>query len=190
MNKRPIKIAITGTHSTGKSTFLDQVEAYLRQKDLIVERFQSIAVDARALGFPILSGHTVDSTLWIMAECMRREAVATLKADVILVDRPVSDALGYLEAALEVSGRSAQPSRMEAVRGIARAYMSEYDLIIETILDSSVPLGPGRDLDGPLRVAAARHIGEFAREYGDRRLTLDSSNQTKVLEDVLRRIAT
>lgn len=189
MNKRPIKIAITGTHSTGKSTFLDMVEAQLKEKELVVERFQSIAVEARALGFPILSGHTVDSTLWIMAECIQREAAASLKADVILVDRPVSDALGYLEAALEVSGRSAKPSRMETVRAIARGYMAEYDFIIETILDPRVPLGPGRDLDGPLRVAAAHHIGVFACEYGARRLTLTSSNQTKVLEEVLSRIA-
>jgi hypothetical protein len=189
LKKRPLKIAITGTHSTGKSTFLDKVESDLKDKGLVVERFQSIAVEARNLGFPILSGHTVDSTLWIMAECIQREAIASITADVILVDRPVSDALGYLEAALEVSGRSANLSRMDVVRGMARAYMSEYDFIIETVLDRSVPLGPGRDPDDALRVAAAYHIAIFAREYGARRLTLTSINQTELLEEVLGRVA-
>ena len=40
-----------------------------------------------------------------MAECMRQEAEASLTCDVILVDRPVLDALGYLQAALEVTCR-------------------------------------------------------------------------------------
>ena len=189
MIARPLKIAITGTHSTGKSTFLDALEAQLRAQDLAIERFGSLALEAQGLRFPILRGHTVDSTLWIMAECMRREAVATRTADVILIDRPVSDALGYLEAALEVSGRTVSAPRLETVRSIARAYLGEYDVIIETILDPDVPLGPGRDLDHELRAAAARHINAFAAEYGPNRLTLTSTNQADVLSEVLRRIA-
>jgi predicted ATPase len=145
LTKRPIKISITGTHSTGKSTFLDKLEAALRAGGLVVERFGSLALEARGLGFPI------DSTLWIIGECIRREASATLRGDVILIDRPVSDALGYLEAALEVSGRSVEPQRLHTIRAIALDYMKEYDVIIETLLDTSVPLGPGRDTDTVLR---------------------------------------
>jgi len=190
LTKRPLKIAITGTHSTGKSTFLDKLESSLKSSGLNVERFGSLALEARKLDFPILRGHTVDSTLWIIGECIRREAVATLRADVILIDRPVSDALGYLEAALEVSGRTVEPQRLDTVKAIARGYMHEYDIVIETILDLKVPLGAGRDADSDLRAAAGRCINEFAAAYGPTRLQLTAENQSQVLEQVLERIST
>lgn len=129
--------------------------------------------------------HTIDSTLWIMAECMRREAEASLVADVILVDRPVSDALGYLEGALAVSGRSVDAERLATLKALARAYAAEYDILIETVLDIEVPLGPARDKDPELRLAAARYIAQFADQFRPDRLKLTSQNRSQVCEDVM-----
>ncbi|WP_219340730.1 hypothetical protein, partial [Escherichia fergusonii] len=70
----PIKIGITGTHSTGKTSFFDAVQEALSPSHLRVVRIGDFARRARSIGFPILRDHTFESTLWIMAECLRLEA--------------------------------------------------------------------------------------------------------------------
>ena len=104
---RPIiKIGIAGTRSTGKSTFLATFASILEERGLKIGPIDDLARRAQSTGLSILTEHTFESTLWIMPECMRQEAEASLTCDVILVDRPVLDALGYLKAALEVTGSS------------------------------------------------------------------------------------
>lgn len=119
------------------------------------------AVSARELGFPILRDHTFESTAWIMAEAIRLETVASLTADVILIDRPVPDAFGYLVAALEVTGRRLEPSRLKCLETMSAAWVNEYDLVFMTELDASIPIGPGRDNDEQFRVAAGLAIASL-----------------------------
>jgi hypothetical protein len=176
MNTGPTKIGITGTHSTGKSTFLSTISRTLMELGLSVGCINDLATRAMRLGFPILTQHTYESTMWIIAEGLRQEAEASLSKDVILVDRPVFDALGYLEAALEVSGRQIDPRRLNELRTIARLHAMEYDLIIVTTFDSSVPLGPGRDQNEQFRGAAARHIAQLTSEIAPGALKLTATN--------------
>ena len=187
MTQRAFKIAVTGTHSTGKTAFLNLLSDRFSERRLSLQRIGSLAVAARDAGFPILRDHTIDSTLWIMAECIRQEAACTLTSRVILIDRPVSDALGYLEAALEVTGREVHPQRLETLKALAGAYMCEYDVFIETVLDPAIPLGPYRDKDGDLRASAARHITDFADKHRTDRLRLTSDNQVTLINKVLHR---
>ena len=154
MTSGPCKIAVAGTHSTGKTTFLRRLEDELAQRGFSPRYVHDSAVYARDLGFPILRDHTFESTAWIMAEAIRLETVASLSADVILVDRPVPDALGYLVAALEVTGRTLAPGRLERLEAICAAWMGEYDLTFVTQLNHDIPIGPGRDDDHEFRVAA------------------------------------
>src|SRR5437899_994966 len=96
-----VKLAIAGSHSTGKTSLLQSVERVLRSEGYRVTRVSDLAVEARDHGFPILREHTSASTLWIMTRGITLELEAELNADVVLVDRPVADALGYLSAALK-----------------------------------------------------------------------------------------
>lgn len=180
MSRSPVKLALAGTHSTGKSTFLAAIDAQFAKRGIVVHRIADLARRARDLGFPILSGHTFESTLWIMAECMRLEAEAALKAEVILVDRPVLDALGYLKAALEVTGRQVSPGRLDQLTSIARAHSLDYDVAVVTSLDRNIPLGPGRDQDVRLRESAAKHIEALASEFTPNALRLTSTNASEV----------
>ena len=129
MNRYPIKIAVAGTHSTGKTTFLDGLEAALKTYRLRIGRIGGLALRARQLGFPILTEHTFESTLWLMAECLRQEAENSLSCDIILIDRPLLDTLAYLRAALEMSQRSLRPGRLEELTTIAPAHTNDYDLL-------------------------------------------------------------
>ena len=193
MKRPPIKIGIAGTHSTGKSTFLAALASLLEGRGLKIGRINDLARRARDLGFPILTGHTYESTLWIMAECMRKEAEASLTCDVILVDRPVLDALGYLQAALEVTGRSVRPGRLDELKAIARAHTADYDLLVVTSLDHDVPLGEGRDQDLMFRNAAAKHIDALMLDLAPGALRMTSINVSEIVtaasEFVLSRLA-
>ena len=190
MTMKPIKIGIAGTHSTGKSTFITLLDQHLREHGLATARIDDLATRAMTLGFQILTEHTYESTLWIMAEGLRQEAEASLSKDVILVDRPVFDALGYYEAALEVSGRRACSRRLDELRTIARAHAAEYDLLVLTTLDPSIPLGPMRDQNKEFREAAARKIAVLASDIAPSALEMTSANAPDIAEKVVRFILT
>lgn len=176
-----IKIGIAGTHSTGKSTFLDALAESIEEPSIRVGRISGIATKAQDLGFPILANHTFESTLWVMAEGMRQEVEGSLTCDVILVDRPVLDALGYFRAALEITGRTEIPQRMEELSSIAKTHTNEYDLLIGTSLDSEVPMGDDRDKDQVFRLAAANHIADLISDYAPEALELTPANSARVL---------
>ncbi|EHJ95431.1 AAA family ATPase [Agrobacterium tumefaciens] len=183
-----VKVGLAGTHSTGKSTFLDALNVRLTNDGVRVGRIGDLATAARARGFPILTLHNFESTLWIMAEGMRQEAEATLTSDVILVDRPVFDALGYLYAALQISGRALPEPKIDELRRIAEACAIDYDIVILTELDDSVGLGEGRDENHAFRVAAGEQIAAIAQASGLTPLALTSSNSGKMLEVVHKKI--
>lgn len=162
MRFAPVRIAIAGAHSTGKSTFLSNVESRLRQLGLKVGRVSDLAQTARDLGFPILQEHVYESTLWIMAQGMRLEMEASRDTDVVLVDRPVPDALGYLLAALDVTNR--QEARLPELRAIAKAHAGYYNWLAYTVLDETVELGPDRDKDPVFRRKAGENIAMLVNE--------------------------
>lgn len=171
------KLAITGTHSTGKSTFLDCLQKQLETHGLRVGRIGGLAVKARELGFPILTDHSIDSSLWMMAEGLRREAELSLSCDVILVDRPPLDAFAYLNAGLSITGRSLPADRLARLRALARLSIEDYDAVVMTVLDPTVALGPGRDQNVELRSEAASWITGLVKEMAPQafRLKRDGS---------------
>jgi len=180
----PIKIGVTGTHSTGKSTFIEAVRQRLGP-GLRIHRIGDFAVRAKELGFPILRSHNYESTLWIISECMRLEAEASIANDVVLIDRPVIDALGYLNAALQLSGRRIGGKRTAELASIVNAHMPEYDLIVMTSLDSTIQIGEGRDQDTEFREAAASSIRTLVSETVPDAEVLTSSNQDEIVQRVV-----
>lgn len=171
MKRPPFRIAVAGTHSTGKTTFLTGLKELFEQRGLVVAYVHDSAVNAQDKGFPILAEHTFESTAWLMARAIELETEATISADVILVDRPVADALGYLRAALRHTNRSISPGRMEALERICAAWSPEYDLAFLTVLDPSVQLGEGRDEDARFRMRAAEEVACVVDRFmPDRRL--------------------
>ncbi|WP_374944753.1 AAA family ATPase [Sphingomonas sp.] len=181
MSGRPCKIAIAGTHSTGKTTFMRRLQDELVRRGLRPAYVHDSAVNARELGFPILRDHTFESTAWIMAEAIRLETVASLTADVILVDRPVPDALGYLSAALRVTHRVLPPGRLERLEAICAAWVGEYDMMLVTELDPAVPIGPGRDDDNLFRAAAAEEIAAIMGRLAPDAMVVRSTDAEEAL---------
>lgn len=160
----PIKLGVAGTHSTGKSTLLSCLAKSLADKGLRVKQVADLASDARKVGFPILHNHTFESTLWIMTRGISCELEACLDADVVLVDRPVMDALAYLFAALVHRQDKVSQNQSEYLLDLARHHAKTYTVICKTTLDPSIPLGPGRDTDMAFRNSVASQLdGVFSK---------------------------
>ncbi|MES1173202.1 MAG: hypothetical protein ABUL62_02650 [Myxococcales bacterium] len=153
-----IKFGVAGTHSTGKSTLVADLDVALTRRGLSVGRVGDLAKTARALGFPILREHTFESTLWIMSHGISAQLQVGLKNDVVLVDRPALDAVGYLWAALQYRKEQLSSAHEQYLLALAACDAATYCVLCKTELDPEIPLGPERDKDSAFRVAAGEQI--------------------------------
>ena len=185
----PTKIAVAGSHSTGKTSFLERLKPALEANGWSVAYVHDSAAEALVRGFPILADHTFESTAWLMAHAIELETEAALDAEIILVDRPVHDALGYLLAALEHSGRAIDSSKLRILEEICSAWAAEYDFIFLTEIDPTVPLGDDRDGDLLFRDRASAKVREVIESYfGGRWTLLGPSSHDEILACVRRAI--
>jgi hypothetical protein len=155
-----IKIGIAGTHSTGKSTFVRLLQQRLEAAGLSSATVSDLAVEARNAGFPILREHTFESTAWIVTRCMTLELEAGLKFRIVIVDRPVPDALGYLRAALESRNSTIDVGQRTYLEELVKLHAKSYDQLLVTTIDPSIPIDTSeeRDLDPVFRNMAASGI--------------------------------
>lgn len=164
--EKPVTIAVLGTHSTGKSTFLARLAHDLRRRHIAVGTVADLGEAAQRIGLPILFNHTWLSTLWIMSRGISEEMEAWLHSDVVLIDRPVPDALGYYRAALEYRREKPDPAQVAKLEALVHNHSERYDLMFRTTLDPTIPLGENkvRDNDAEFRVLADRHVGDVLRD--------------------------
>ncbi|NQE88074.1 AAA family ATPase [Nocardia terpenica] len=165
---RPVTIAVVGTHSTGKTTFLSRLADDLRRDRIEVAVVEDLGSQAHRIGLPILYHHTWASTLWIMTRGISTELEAWLHADVVLVDRGVPDALGYYEAALAYQQRQPDPRLIQRLEQMAIDHSRHYDQVLRTVLNPEVPIGSDkpRDTDLRFRELADKHVAEVLHRLG------------------------
>lgn len=180
-----VYIGITGTHSTGKSTRVAEIRRLAQERGISTATISDKATDCQKLGFPILRDHTFESTLWIMVTVIQQELEAGLHSQMVIVDRPVSDAIGYLEAALLRTARTISTEQREYLYALAKHHSARYALILETTLDESIPLGPGRDEDRSFRREAGVQISEALTTLKLRSLDPDSAAATARIVELL-----
>lgn len=163
---QPVTVAIAGTHSTGKSTFLARLAHELRRQQIQVATVADLGEQAQRLGLPILHNHTWASTFWIITRGMSCEVEAWLHGDVVLVDRAVPDALGYYQAALDYRGETVDQTVLAYLQSLVRDHSIHYDLLFRTTLDPDIPLGTtkSRDSDAEFRALADYHVGAVLRD--------------------------
>jgi hypothetical protein len=188
-------VAAAGTHSTGKSTFLARLTHELRREGIQVATVADLGEQAQRMGLPILYNHTWVSTLWFMTKGISAELEAWLHADVVLVDRPVPDALGYYLAALTYRDEEGDPHALLQLEALARDHSSRYDLIFRTTLDPNIPLGDNklRDRDNEFRALADEHVAGVLRDLNlpHELLPADGHDQalSKAVDFVVTRLA-
>lgn len=164
---RAIVIGVAGTHSTGKTTFIEKLRDEFEARGLRVKLVSDLAIAARDSGFGILREHTYESTLWILSRGISEELAAATRSDIVLVDRPVPDALGYLNAALMHRGASLSKEERQYLHTVAQGHATRYDLIFKTVIDHSVPIDKTkeRDFDVEYRAQVAAQIDMVFDEF-------------------------
>jgi hypothetical protein len=189
--ERPVVIGVLGTHSTGKSTFVARLAHELRLQNFQIATVADLGEQAQRMGLPILYNHTWASTLWIITRGISNELEAWLRADVVLVDRAVPDALGYYHAALEY--RHEQPSRTELgyLEGLVRGHCTRYDLLFRTVLDTGIPLGgaKNRDNDSHFRSLADHHIARVLDDLNVFAQPLPADGNDHALQQAVRYVS-
>ena len=183
--RRPVTVAVTGAHSTGKSGFLARLTGSLRRDGAIVATVADLGEEALRLGLPILHSHTYASTLWIMTRGISLEVASWPHVDVLLVDRPVPDALAYYRAALDYRGELPVPSLLGPLRALAAHHSGHYDLILRTVIDTGLPLGreKQRDPEPRYRRLADRYVGQVLDELSIPYVALPSDGHDSALSD-------
>lgn len=151
-------VGIAGTHSTGKSTFCGELKQILEAKGVRVATIPSFGKLAAELGIPLLTQHTYDSTMWFIDRTLEAQEVACTVAEIVLVDRPIMDALAYWNAAVDFRRTPANAAEIERVQALVSSRLPEYSAIVATKLDGSIPLGPGRDNDLGFRELVDTHL--------------------------------
>jgi nicotinamide riboside kinase len=165
--KTPVRIGITGAHSTGKTVLLRRIEMELRAEGVRVARTGRLGRRAADIGLPKMHEHTAQSTEWIIAQGIADEITAAQGADVILADRAVIDALAHWHAALEYRGEPIDPGEDERLRLLTATQHSKYNLLLATVLDPSVPAEPKRHAYDPrYREFVDRHVHQLLAEEG------------------------
>lgn len=184
MVTKVVRIGITGTHSTGKTTFLNSVEEALSKLGLRVGRVHDLARDAFARGFPILREQDYSGTLWLILQTMATELEVALKSDVVLVDRAAPDPLGYWMAALEHRGESPNTTHLLQIEQIIRFHCAGLDLLYMSVLDPALPLGSNQVRDGDLefRAAVERHIAAALFRNEIKTIPIRNGEQTTALD--------
>lgn len=153
-----VVIGVAGTHSTGKSSFCNELRTVLESKGIRVETIPSFGALAVQQGIPLLTQHTYDSTMWFINRTLEAEQAARANADVVLVDRPVIDAVAYWNAAVEYRGCEVAAHEVEAIGALMIGHSPNYTTVLATKLDPSIALGPGRDTDSRYRAAVDAHL--------------------------------
>lgn len=185
-----IKFGVAGTHSTGKSTLVEGLQKALTARGIRVGRVADLATAARDHGFPILREHTFDSTLWIMSRGVSQQLEVGLKSDVVLVDRPALDAVGYLWAALQHRKERIPKAKEDYLLAFAAHDAATYTVLCNTKLDPAIQLGPDRDKDPGFRMAAGEQIAAvFSRIGVSPRLVVHGQEFVEGLALELERVA-
>ncbi|MGW6790810.1 AAA family ATPase [Streptomyces chartreusis] len=187
-SSQPLRIAVLGTHSTGKTTLFKRIEMELRAQGVTVARTGRLAKRAAAVGLPKMQHHTAQSTEWITTQGIADEIAAVAQgAEVVLIDRAAHDAIAYFHAALEYRGEA--PPRLECERllTLASTQLPKYDLLFATVLDERVPVDSGHDYDARYRRLVDQHVHRLLADddIPHQRVASDPDSQAYAIEQAL-----
>lgn len=185
---QPVRIAVLGTHSTGKTTLLKRIEMELRAEGITVARTGRLGKRAAGAGLPKMQHHTAASTEWIITQGVADElAAAAQGAEVVLIDRAAHDAIAYFHAALEYRGEAPPRLERERLLALASTQLPKYDLLFATVLDASVPVDTSHDYDAHYRRLVDQHVHRLLDQDSvpHQRVTSDPDSQAHAIDTAL-----
>jgi len=183
---KKIKIGISGSHSTGKSTFIKRLEESLEKRSISFKSVSSIAVNCP---LPILHDHTVESTLWIASRNIADEIETENKYEVVIVDRPILDCWAYFYTVCKDRYSDDCP-KLKTLKSMISNWLPTYDLIYQTVIDTNIPIedSKGRDLDDDYRNRIGNEMVLTSKLFNVTPRSLSSNNTDEEIEVTLKKI--
>ena len=149
------KVGLCGSHSTGKTTLIQQLKKEMPRLNLVSEA-------ARDCPYPINEKTNFRSQEWIFRTQVKRELDAALD-DITISDRTVYDQLAYIRYAYE-EGNITYDEYMLLERYITK-WGKTYDYIVYLPIEFSLEKDGIRSTDEFYRVAIDNHVKDILEEH-------------------------
>lgn len=182
---RKLIVGVTGTHSTGKTTFCNELRQKLETHAIATAMVPSFGKLAVQLNIPVLHQHTYDSTIWFINKTIEAQSHASHKSTVVLVDRPVIDAFAYWRAAIDHRRVPMCEVELTKLRDIVEQQTPIYNYLVATEIDHNIPIAPNRDNDQMFRTSVDKHLKDTLQDLRIHHHILSSSNRSAVLNGLM-----
>lgn len=178
---RKLIVGVTGTHSTGKTTFCNELQQKLKTHDIAVAMVPSFGKLAVQLNIPVLHEHTYDSTIWFINKTIEAQAHTSNNSTVVLVDRPVIDAFAYWRAAIDHRRVPMCEVELAKLRDVVEQQIPIYNYLVATEIDQTIPIAPNRNNDQIFRKNVDKHLKDTLQNLKIHHHILSTSNRSSVL---------
>ncbi len=135
VDPEPLKVAISGAFSTGKTTLVTALTRDLELQGLKVSSVDDVARDAP---MPLHRDQTPHASAWLIGTQIARESEASRQhANLVLCDRAVFDVLSHT-LIIRPNSR-AEKQLLSDIWALGKAWAGTYDLVLTTTIDESLP---------------------------------------------------
>ncbi|MDD2656344.1 MAG: ATP-binding protein [Patescibacteria group bacterium] len=177
-----MKIAIIGTHSTGKTTLVQKLKNKLEE---LGKKVMIIQEHARSCPFPVHEGTTIEAQKWIKDNQIAKESEVDHSDKILITDRATIDNFAYLH-------RVADEETSREYEQIAFEHGKTYTFIFKTHKLDIVAEDDGfRTTDDDFRNLIDSLINQFLKKNQVQFIPLQATTDYDVhVKDILERINT
>jgi nicotinamide riboside kinase len=182
-----MNIALTGAHSTGKTTLLN---AFVKRNKRF--KFVSITETARIViekGFPMAKDATVDSYINYVNEQLKMELSARkTNYDILISDRTILDAVAYAEINKKLSDEPFIPTYV--IEMLERIWLVEqefYDFYIFCPVEFPLIFDGVRDEDSIYQEKISEHLKKLLERHKIKHFSVNGSVSERY-ESLIKRI--
>lgn len=152
-----MRIAITGAHSVGKTTLINQIVEHFSKKNVVFDLIPDASRIAYKLGFATNEETTIDSEMWIFSKHIEMEMTS---GDNYITDKCFVDLLAYAEFIFEKN-----KNFLEILRDIAAKRARKYDLILYIPVEIPLENDGVRSMDPGFRDAVDEKINIILKDF-------------------------
>lgn len=170
-----MKIALIGSHGTGKTTLCYDLAARLKRQDQSVEIVREVA---RRCPLPLNRQTTLAAQEWILHQQIADEIAASDRYAVVLCDRSILDNYAYLVARL---------GPRDELEPMVAEWVRTYDALFKVPILQAPRYDGTRDLSEEFQVSIDDQIDTLLVRFGVRCERLDPAARPRWPEEILRR---
>ncbi|MCX6317289.1 MAG: ATP-binding protein [Bacteroidetes bacterium] len=169
-----MRIAVTGTHSVGKTTFINDLIAHFQNEGKKVTLINEVARDLIKKGFKI-TPLTEYGIVHYMKSYLELERNA--KGKLIISDRSLLDLLSYITVDQSPSIRSAY---LDLIHEVWLMEKSRFDMYFYIPVEFGLTQDGSRSSDEKYRLAVDKQIVDFLQQFDLKYVTIKGNRKKRV----------